>query len=83
MPKKIPPIADKMSPMVGEVNIAEKSQPLPHKINEPTTQKIAAKMDAIVGFSLININMQIGTAMQDNDSKKVFLAGVVVSSPMN
>ena len=83
IPKKIPPMEDKISPTVGLVNMEEKSHPFPHKIKEPAMQNVAAKIEAIVGFSLTNKNMHNGTATQDNDSKKVFFAGVVVSNPMN
>ena len=83
MPKKTPPIAEKISPMVGAVNIAEKSQPFPHKINAPIKTMTIDTSVIHVGFSLTKINMQIGTAIQERVSKNVFLAGVVDSNPMN
>ena len=83
MPKKMPPIADKISPNVGLVNIAEKSQPLPHNINAPNKHIPADNIVIHEGFSFIKINIHTGTAMQENVSKNVFFAGVVVSNPIN
>ena len=79
----MPPMQDKISPTVGLVNIAVKSQPFPHKMNAPKTQAMDATIEAHDGFSLVKISMQIGTAMQDILSRKVFFAGVVSFKPMN
>ena len=79
----MPPIAERISPIVGLVNISEKSHPLPHKTNDPNKHAKAATIDVIVGFSLTKINIINGTAIQDILSKKVFFAGVVVSNPIN
>ena len=83
MPKKTPPIAENISPIVGVVNIAEKSQPFPHKTKAPRRHAKAAKTADHDGFSLTRINIVKGTAIQEMLSKNVFLAGVVPSNPMN
>ena len=83
IPKNIPPMQERMSPIVGAVNKAEKLKPLPHKTKAPKTQTIEAITDDKVGFSFVRINKTIGTAIQEKLSRKVFLAGVVESSPIN
>ena len=83
IPKNTPPIQDKISPIVGVVNKAVKLNPLPHKMNAPNTQTKEAIIEEIDGFSLVKMKMVIGTAIQEKLSKKVFLAGVVESSPIN
>ena len=83
MPKKIPPIADNISPNVGLVKKAAKFQPSPHNTNAPNKQATDAHIAGIDGFSLAKRNIIIGTAMQDILSKNVFLAGVVSFKPIN
>ena len=83
MPKKIPPIQDKISPTVGLVNIAAKFQPSPHNTNAPNKHAMDAHIAGIDGFSLAKMNIIIGTAIHDMLSKKVFFAGVVSFKPMN
>ena len=79
IPKNIPPIADNISPIVGAVNIPEKSQPFPHNTNEPIRHAKAANIADHDGFSLTRINIVRGTAIQDMLSKNVFFAGDVQS----
>ncbi len=83
IPKKMPPIIDKISPTVGLVNKAAKFHPSPHNTNAPNKQATDAHIAGIEGFSLAKRNIIIGTAMQDILSKKVFFAGVVSFKPIN
>ena len=83
IPKKIPPIAEKISPNVGLVKKAAKFQPSPHNTNAPRIQATDAHIAGIDGFSLANKNIIIGTAIHDILSKKVFFAGVVSFKPIN
>ena len=82
-PNKAPPMAEKISPFVGALNISEKFQPSPHKIKAPTKHKIAAIKELIRGFSLMRKNSVMGVAMTEKASRKTFLLVVVVSRPMN
>ena len=83
MPKKIPPIHERISPNVGAENKAEKLKPFPHNTNAPRTHTTEAMIEESDGFSLVRMNKTTGTAMQEKLSKKVFLAGVVESNPIN
>ena len=83
MPKKSPPTQEKISPIVGAVNKAEKLKPFPQRIKAPSTHTIEATIEEIDGFSFVKMKSIIGTAMHEKLSKKVFLAGVVESKPMN
>ena len=82
-PNKAPPIAEKMSPNVGAVKNAEKSQPWPHKIKQPNKQLIAETTPVTLGLLRTRMNMVMGTATTENDSKKVFLDKLVDSKPIN
>ena len=82
-PNNAPPIAEKISPIEGALNMLEKSQPSPHKIKAPTKQRIQEMIVTKLGFSLIIISKVIGVAITEKDSKNVFLLVDVLSNPIN